>query len=481
LEGLRNPRIKVRFLESNVNIAAASNEAASMAEGRYIGFLDNDDELAKHALLQTVTKIEETGAELIYSDEDFIKVDGHLDFPHFKTNYSPDLLLSHNYITHFLVLSRDLFERIGRFRSGFDGAQDYDLVLRAAENTNSIEHVTWPLYHWRMSKDSTSLDPEAKPEAHSNAKKAIQEALSRRGIDGQVENGNLPHFFRVKRSLLSQPLVSIVIPFKDKPELLRRCLATILQKSTYQNYEVVGISNGTTSQKTYELMRALEKKDERVRFMEYNIEFNFSCLVNYGVNESRGQHVVLLNNDIEIITADWIESLLEHSQRKEVAAVGGKLYYPDNRIQHAGIAIGLGGSAGHLHKHFPAAAKGYYNRLNVIQNVTAVTGAMLMIERALYEKLGGLDEDSFAIAYNDVDFCLRAMEKNYLNIFTPYVEAYHYESVSRGYETTPEKLERFTVEKENLIKRHGVILKKGDPYYNPNFDQGRDDFSLRPL
>ncbi len=480
LKQLTDPRVKVRFLERNVNIAASSNEAASMAEGTYVGFLDNDDELTTHALLQMVIKLEETGAEFVYSDEDFIKTDGHLDFPHFKPDYSPDLLLSHNYITHFLLLTRDLFERIGRFRPGFDGAQDYDLVLRAVENTDRIEHVTLPLYHWRMSKDSTSLDPDVKPEAHANAKKAIHEALSRREINGQVEKGNLPHFFRVKRALLRQPLISIVVPFRDKPGLLRRCMETILEKSTYPHYEVLGISNDTTSLTTYELMRELERRDDRVRFVEHNIEFNFSRLVNFGVSESRGEHVVLLNNDIEIITADWLESLLEHSQRLEVAAVGGKLLYPDNTIQHAGIAIGLGGSAGHMHKHFPANSKGYYNRLHVIQNVTAVTGAMLMIKRELYNELGGFDENAFAVAYNDVDFCLRAMEQNYLNVFTPYVEAYHYESASRGYEDTPEKMGRFKVERDNLIKRHGVLLQNGDPYYNPNFDQGRDDFSLRP-
>ncbi len=481
LQRLRDPRIKVRYLERNVNIAAASNEAASMAAGACLGFLDNDDELTEHALLESVVRMEETGAELVYSDEDFIKTDGHLDFPHFKPEYSPDLLLSHNYITHFLVLRRDLFERVGGFRPGFDGAQDYDLVLRAVEHTDRIAHVTQPLYHWRMSQNSTSLNPDVKPEAHANARKAIEEALGRRRIDGRVDNGNLPHFFRVRRSLLERPLVSIVIPFKDKPGLLRRCVETILENSTYRNYEVLGISNDTTSLKTYEVMSELENADERVRFVEHNIAFNFSALVNFGVSRSRGGHVVLLNNDIEILTGDWLESLLEHSQRQEVAAVGGKLYYPNNTIQHAGIAVALGGSAGHMHKHFPAVAKGYCNRLHLIQNVTAVTGAMLMIEKALYEQLGGFDEHSFAVAYNDVDFCLRAMEKNYLNVFTPCVEAYHYESVSRGYEDTPEKLERFKAERENLIARHAAILNNGDPYYSPNFDQGRDDFSLRPL
>ncbi len=478
LEQLDDPRIHVTFLEENRNISGASNEAARLAGGEYIALLDHDDELAPQALAEIVACALQTGADIVYSDEDFIRVDGRLDFPHFKPDYSPDLLLSHNYITHLLVLRKSIFDRIQGFRSGYDGAQDYDLLLRAVEQTDRITHVTKPLYHWRMSKQSTSLNPTVKPEAHNNAKTALRDALDRRGIQGSVEDANLPHFFRVRRRLLSMPTVSIVIPFKDKPQLLSDCLDIILAKTTYPNFEVVGVSNDTLTVSTHDVMNYFAEKDRRVRFMEYNVAFNFSRIVNHGVNESRGDHVVLLNNDIEIITPDWLESLLEHSQRPEVAAVGGKLYYPNNTIQHAGIMIGLGGYAGHVHKNFPATSEGYFNRLNVIQNVSAVTGALMMVERRIYEELGGFDEKNFGIAYNDVDFCLRAMNNGYLNVFTPYVEAYHHESISRGYEDTREKMARFEIEKKNLRQQHRVLIERGDPYYNPNFHQGCDNFSI---
>jgi GT2 family glycosyltransferase len=376
------------------------------------------------------------------------------------------------------VLRKSLFDQIKGFRTGYDGAQDYDLLLRAVEQTDKIAHAPKPLYHWRMSKQSTSLNPTIKPQAHDNAKNALRDALSRRGIEGSVEDGNLPHFFRVRRRLVSTPLISIVIPFKDKPDLLSDCLTAILDKTTYPEFEILGVSNDTLTVTTYDVMNRFQKKDQRVRFVEHNVPFNFSHIVNYGVNESRGDHIVLFNNDIEIITPDWLESLLEHSQRPEVAAVGAKLYYPNNTIQHAGIMIGLGGYAGHAHKHFPATSEGYFNRLNILQNVSAVTGALMMVEHSIYDELGGFDEENFGIAYNDVDFCLRAMGKGYLNVFTPYVEAYHHESISRGYEDTREKIARFDIEKENLRQRHHDLIQVGDRYYNPNFDQGRDDFSI---
>ncbi len=478
LEQLDDAKVRLVFLEKNKNISGASNEASKLAAGDYIALMDHDDELAPNALAEVVRIAVETDAQIIYSDEDFIRVDDKLDFPHFKPDYSPDLLLSHNYITHLLVLRKSLFDQLGGFRNGYEGAQDYDLLLRAVECTDKIIHVTKPIYHWRMSKQSTSLNPSVKPDAHNNGKKALRDALSRRGIDGTVEDGNLPHFFRIKRRLVSTPLISIIVPFKDKPDLLHDCLTNVLETTTYPEYEILGVSNDTLTVSTYDVMDHFQKNDQRVRFIEHNVPFNFSCIVNFGVNESHGAHVVLLNNDIEIITPDWLESLLEHSQRPEVAAVGAKLYYPNNTIQHAGIMIGLGGYAGHVHKHFPATSEGYFNRLNVIQNISAVTGALMMVERSVYDELGGFDEECFGIAYNDVDFCLRALGKGYLNVFTPYVEAYHHESISRGYEDTKEKIARFEIEKGNLRQRYQELIKNGDRYYNPNFDQGRDDFAI---
>jgi GT2 family glycosyltransferase len=329
-----------------------------------------------------------------------------------------------------------------------------------------------------MSKSSTSLNPNVKPESAGNARKALQATLQRRRIEGTVEETRLPHFFRVRRKIEGRPLVSIIIPFRDKPGLLRQCVTSVLDRSTYADFQVLGISNDSYMSTTYDEMERLGTLDERVAFEELNIEFNFSKLVNFGVAHAAGEHVILLNNDIEIITPDWIEGLLEHSQRPEVAVVGGKLYYSNNTIQHAGIAIGLGGYAGHLHKHVRADSPGYFNRLNVIQNVSALTGALMMVKKTKFNEIGMFDETSFGVAYNDVDFCLRARERGYLNVFTPHVEAYHHESVSRGYEDDFKKIRRFNREKENLRARHREALERGDPYYNPNLDPNRDDYRL---
>jgi len=474
LEG--DNRIRVVTLPENRNISAATNAAAALATGEYLAFMDNDDELDENALKEVARVLIDTAADCLYTDEDFIKTDGHLDSPHFKPDYNPDLLLSHNYITHLLVVRRSLFNEVGELRSAYDGAQDYDLVLRLVERANRVEHLSRPLYHWRMSEKSTSLNPTVKPGGNANARSALEDALRRRGIDGSVADTRLPYYFRVKRRIAGTPRVSIIVPFRDKPELLRRCLTTILQRTTWDDFELLGISNDSFLPQTYDEMENLRRLDRRIRFVELNEDFNFSRLVNHGVENAGGDHVLLLNNDIEVINPDWIQGLLEHSQRREIAAVGGKLYYPDNTIQHAGIAIGLGGYAGHPHQRFRADAPGYFNRLNVIHNVTAVTGAMMMVEKRVYEEIGRFDEDSFGVAYNDVDFCLRAVERGYLNVFTPYVEAWHRESASRGYEDTPDKESRFTIEKENLLRRHGEAIRRGDPYYNRNFDQRRDDF-----
>ncbi|MBS1270163.1 MAG: UDP-Glc:alpha-D-GlcNAc-diphosphoundecaprenol beta-1,3-glucosyltransferase WfgD [Gammaproteobacteria bacterium] len=478
LAKMKDKRIKIKYSKVNRNISGATNSAVELSKGGYLAFMDNDDELAENALSEIASAIINKQADCIYTDEDFIKTDGHLDHPHFKPDYNPDLLLSHNYITHLLVMKRELFDKVGGPRSEYDGAQDYDLVLRAVEQASNIVHVAKPLYHWRMTESSTSLNPVIKTGSHESARKALRAATERRGINATVEDAGMPHFFRVKRDVGNKPLVSIVVPFRDKSGLLKNCMHSVLEKTTYESFEIIGISNDSYSSYTNKEMNRLERMDNRIRFREMNGGFNFSKLINYGVAECNGEHIVLLNNDIEIVTPDWIEAFLEHSQREEVAAVGGKLYFPNNTVQHAGIAIGLGGYAGHLHKNFRADAPGYFNRLGIVQNVSAVTGALMMVERSKYRDLGGFDEEEFSIAYNDVDFCLRGREAGYLNVFTPYVEAYHRESASRGYEETPEKKKRFSREQDNLLARHGEAIRRGDPYYNPNFDQGRDDFRL---
>ena len=480
LENIRNPKIKVKFLNENLNISGASNAALSLAQGEYIALMDNDDEITPDALYEIVKTINETEADFIYSDEDFISPQEQYINPHFKPDFSPDLLLSHNYITHLSCFKRALLKKVGHFNSAYDGAQDYELFLRLTERAERIVHIPKVLYHWRMLESSTSLNSEAKPEALARGKNLLIETLERRGIEGSVEYGNMNHYFRVRYNIKNNPLVSIIIPFKDKPELLEMSINSVLDRSTYVNYEIIGISNNSEEAETFETMAKLEKKDPRVKFYEYNVPFNYAQINNYAVeNYAKGEHILLLNNDIEVIEPEWIEAMLEHSQREEIGCVGAKLYYPNDTIQHAGIIIGLGGYAGHSHKMYPRDNPGYFNRLNVIQNVSAVTAACLMIKKSIYQEVNGMDEVSFKVAYNDVDFCLRVLEKGYRNLFTPYAELYHHESVSRGYETTPEKIARFGKEKDALKARHSNILKNGDPCYNPNLTQDREDFSIR--
>ncbi len=474
----RNSKIKIKFLKQNLNISGASNQAAAMAKGDYFALLDNDDELESDALYQIVKHINQTRADLLYSDEDFIDLDGEYESPHFKPDFSPDLLLSHNYMTHLSVFTKQLFDQVGGFRSEFDGAQDYDLLLRMVELAKQIEHVPQILYHWRRSETSSSMSTKAKPYTHERGKLAVESAIQRRNIEAEVLDGNIINYYRVKRDLVDHPLVSIIIPFKDKPELLAQCIDSILRKSCYSNFEIIGVSNNSEQSSTFDKMQYYANLDSRIKFVEHNIAFNFSSLVNKGVAESNGAQVVLMNNDVEVINHDWLEGLLEHSQREEIAVVGAKLYFANNKIQHAGVGISLGGAAGHLHLNFPRHQPGYYNRLNVIQNVSALTGALMIVKKSIYEQLNGFDEHEFKVAYNDVDFCLRAIKAGYLNIFTPYCEAYHYESISRGYDEKGEKLDRLNQEKANLWKVHGDMLEKGDPYYNPNLDQNRDDFEL---
>jgi len=480
LKSLNHPNIKVIYLKENLNISGASNAALSIATGEYIALLDNDDEITPDALYEMVKIINKEEAEFIYSDEDFISTDGDCSNPHFKPDFSPDLLLTHNYITHFTCFSKKLLDKIGNFNPKFDGSQDFDLFLRLTENTTKISHIPKVLYHWRMLETSTSANSEAKPEAIERGRVVLEETLKRRKLSGTVEHANLHHYFRVKYTISDTPLVSIIIPFKDKPELLDMSINSILEKSTYQNYEIIGISNNSEESETFKKMAALENKDTRVSFYEYNVDFNYADINNHAVaSYAKGEHILLLNNDIEVISESWIEAMLEHSQRANIGCVGAKLYYPNDTLQHAGIIMGLGGSAGHSHKMFPRDNPGYFNRLNAIQNLSAVTAACLMVKRRIWEEVDGMDAVRFKVAYNDVDFCLRVREKGYLNLYTPYAEMYHHESISRGYETTPDKIARFQTEKDALSTRHKDILQNGDPYYNPNLTHDEENFGLK--
>jgi O-antigen biosynthesis protein len=467
---IRDKRIRTGFLVRNVGIAGASNEALSMSTGDFVGLLDQDDELAPDALYESVKAINETGKDLFYSDEDHIVENRRYVEPFYKPDYSPDYILSQNYICHFMICRKSIVEEVDGFRKGFEGSQDHDLILRVLEKTNNVYHIPKILYHWRKHPKSTSANPDSRPFMWEAGRRAIEESLIRRKIKGEVYFGKGFGTYRVKREIIGSPLVSIVIPFKDKPEFLKRCLDSILEKSSYAHYEIIGINNGSCLDETIDLMDSYGRLDRRMCFFAYDAPFNYSAINNYGVKLAKGTHIVLLNNDTEIITPDWIEVLLEHSQRPEVGIVGAKLYYPDNTIQHAGVVIGYGaGVAGHSHYHEDRDSDGYFSSLNVIHNVSAVTGALMMIEKGLFEKSGGLNEIDFTVALNDIDLCVRLLKKGYLNVFTPYCEAYHRESVSRGYdEDSPEKQRRYAKEMEVFRRMHGELLERGDPYYNPN-------------
>lgn len=480
LDELDDERIRMARLGENLDIAGATDHGISMTRGDYVLFLDHDDQLAADALAEVALEIERSGADFIYTDEDYIDAGGRRGNPHFKPDFSPDLLLSHNYITHLVAVKRDLLERIGGLRSDFDGAQDYDFVLRATEQAQRIGHIPRVLYHWRMSETSTSVNAGSKPRALERGRLALNEALTRRGREGvAVVDPVAPHFYRVRYTLRTRPRISILIPFRDQPDLLHCAVGDILELSTYDNYEILGIDNGSDQEATRDAIRDLAAMDDRVRFIDYDRPFSFSAVMNHGAAASAGEHLVFLNNDVRVITAEWLEAMLEHSQRDDVGAVGGKLYYPDGRVQHAGIIVGIGGYAGHAHKGFAGDHQGYFNRLRVIQNVSAVTGAFMMIGRVKFDAVGGFDEDNFAVACNDVDLCLRLRAHGLWNIFTPYAEGFHIESASRGYEDSPEKRQRFAGESARFAERHHDILERGDPFYNPNLTVEAEDFSVR--
>lgn len=479
LDQLDDPRIRVQRLSESGNIVGASNAALAMAQGEYIALLDHDDELTVDALYCVWRAIVDADADFIYSDEDKLDMEGRFCSAHFKSGFSPDLFMAQNYLCHLSVIRRDLVEQVEGFTPGTDGAQDYDLFLKVLEHAQHIVHIPRVLYHWRKVPGSTAASFSEKSYAQNSGQQALETALVRRRLKAQVEPGRYPGTYRVRYAIEGEPLVSIIIPFKDKPELLQSCLASIIERSTYRNFEVIGVSNNSEEPETFDAMRRWARSDPRIRFVEYNVPFNFSEINNFAVREcARGEHVVLLNNDVELITPDWIESLLEFSQRPDVGVVGAKLYYPDKTLQHAGIIVGLGGVAGHSHKHIGSDQPGYFFRPHLVQNLSAVTGACCMVKRSTYAEVGGLDEERFRVAFNDVDFCMRVLGAGYLNVYTPYCEAWHHESISRGYEDTEEKQQRFSSEVRRFRALHGEALEQGDAFYNPNLTLAQENFYL---
>lgn len=460
-------RITLRRLEINVGIALASNTALELAHGNYIGLLDHDDELARDALLEVARTIVDEQADLIYSDEDKLDADGNHVEPHLKPDFSPDYLLANNYISHFCVAKAALVRAIGGFRARFDGAQDYDLILRLSERAERIAHIPKVLYHWRMIEGSTALASRAKPASIDAGCRALVDALERRNFAASVEPGPIANTYRVRRNIIGEPLVSILIPFRDRADLLKTCIESVVAKTSYRNFEIIGIDNGSREAATLCLMQALKQQhSEMIRFLHHDEPFNYSELNNLAAESAAGEHLLLLNNDTEVITEDWLEAMLEHSQRPEVGVVGARLLFANNTVQHAGVIMGLGGIAGYSHLHTPARQQGYFGRARLPQNLSAVTFACAMTRREVYRQLGGLNAKELAVAFNDVDYCLRAREAGYLIVYTPYATLRHHESSSRGSESSADKRARFAAETAYMQARHARILELGDPYYN---------------
>lgn len=478
----KDSRIKYQKLAKNEGISGNTNECYKMATGNYIALFDHDDLLHPCVLFAYMQAICEKDADYIYCDEATFKGNSinHMITLHFKPDFAPDNLLANNYICHFSVFSRELLESGELFRSQFDGSQDHDMILRLTAKAKHIVHVPRILYYWRSHKGSVASSIDAKTYAIDAAKGAVADHLTKLGYRNfEIESTRaFATIFRIKYELTSRPLVSIIIPNKDHMDDLSRCVESIINLSTYDNYEIVIVENNS---ETAEIRTYYEEisRHPRVQVVEYKGDFNYSKINNFGVQYAKGEYLLLLNNDTEVITPDWMEELLMYAMRKDVGVVGAKLYYPDKTIQHAGIVIGLGAhrTAGHTHYRIPEANVGYMGRLCYAQDVTAVTGACMMVPKALYEELGGLDE-SFTVALNDVDFCLRVREKGLLNIFTPFAELYHYESKSRGSDKKDERALRYQQESDRFRVKWADALAKGDPYYNPNFSLDHSDFTV---
>ena len=478
-----NGRIVYKKLEKNEGISGNTNACLAMATGEFIGLLDQDDILHPSTLYEYVKVINEKDADYIYCDETTFK-SGNIDHMltmHFKPDYAPDNLRANNYICHFSVFKRDLLQGTELFRSQFDGSQDHDMILRLTDEAKNVVHVPKLLYYWRCHATSVASNIEAKPYAIEAARGAVAENLRSHGFKNfQITSTRaFETIFKIRYQIIGSPKISIVIPNKDHVEDLKRCINSIEEKSTYDNYEIIVVENNSETKEIKDYYELL-KDDPRVKVVTYTGSFNYSAINNFGVKQTTGEYILLLNNDTQVITVNWMEEMLMYAQREDVGAVGAKLYYGDKTIQHAGVVIGLGAhrTAGHTHYKQHRDNLGYMGRLCYAQDVTAVTGACLLVKKSLFEKVGGLDE-SFAISLNDVDFCLKLRKLGLLNVFTPFAELYHFESISRGLDDQGEKAQRYNRESAHFREKWKTELEQGDPYYNPNFSLDRSDFSLR--
>ncbi len=460
-------RIKVVFSSRNGGISEATNRALQLATGEFIGLLDHDDELSPAALYETVKLLQEhPEADVIYSDEDKLESDGRRSDPFFKPAWAPEYVYSLNYVCHFGVYRRQHVEAVGGLRTEFNGSQDYDLLLRVTERTQHIFHIPEVLYHWRKTVGSTALAAQAKNYSTAAGQKAIAEHLRRLGVAATVVEGDAPNRYRVRPVIAGDPLVSVIIPTRDGVDVLQRCIRSIESKTDYPNYEIVIVDNGSNKPETLKYFATLTH-----RVLPLDEPFNYSRLNNFGAQHAKGDFLLLLNNDTEVISPGWMGAMLELCHLPGVGIAGAKLRYPDGRIQHAGVVLGIKGVAGHSHKYFPGRSRGYFDALACIRNYSAVTAACMMVRREVFEAVGGFDEE-LKVAFNDVDFCLRVRQKGYRVAWTPYAELFHYESATRGFDLDPREIE--------FMKRRWKDVLLNDPYYNRNLTLEEENFSLRP-
>ena len=502
----KDSRIKVVTQPEPLRISSNTNAAIGIAGGEYYAFADHDDELTPNALYEVVKKLNEAYEEqavktegissakaddngrkprprLIYSDEDKISMDGKDFFmPHFKPDFNKHLLCTNNYICHLMVAEAVLAKEAGLLREAFDGSQDYDFVLRCTEalQPDEIAHIPKVLYHWRAHKDSTAENPESKMYAFEAGKSAVEDHYRRIGLAAQVSHGERLGLYRTKMPCPYEPLISILIPNKDHIEDLAQCIASIDGQSDYRNYEIIVIENNSEKEETFAYYDVLRKEKAHVRVVTWEGPFNYAAINNFGIRFAKGEYYLLLNNDTQMIRPDCLRELLSFCMEDGVGAVGARLYYEDGTIQHAGVVIGMGGIAGHCFVMQPPGSTGYMNRIICASEYSAVTAACMMVRKTAYEEVGGLTEE-LAVAFNDIDFCLKLRQAGYLIVYNPYAELYHFESKSRGLEDTPEKLARFNREIAFFEERWPDILRDGDPYYNPNLTLQSQDFSLRRL
>ena len=476
---LTDPRIRYRDLGENRGIAGNTNAAAELATGEYFALLDHDDLLHPAALYEVARAICERNADFIYTDETtFRQSPEDASTPHYKPDFSPDLLRSCNYICHLTVFSRSLMDQVGAFDPAYDGSQDYDMILRLTERARNIVHIPRILYYWRASERSTASGISVKPYTVEAAKRAIAAHLARVGLRGTVTDSAAPSTYRVRYEPDGEPLISILIPNMDHTDVLDRCIRSVEERSTYRKFEILLIENNSRERETFSYYERVCGEYPNIRVLRWEREFNYSAINNFGAEHANGEYLLFLNNDVEIITPSWMEEMLMFVQRPDVGAAGMMLYYPDNTVQHAGVILGIGGVAGHSHKHCRRGSFGYFFRMSVAQDLSAVTAACMMVKATAMREVNGFDPE-LAVAYNDVDFCMKLRRAGYRIVFNPYAEGYHYESKSRGREDTRRKRARFEREGDLFRQRWKEELDSGDPYYNPNLSLLHEDFRTR--